>query len=391
MPKRQKRILLALGWYDYRVHRGIANYAQEHGWHLCSDVTKEKVIPWGWEGDGILAWLGVGDDLAEFVVHARKPTVDFSFRRPHLPFPRVLADHSAAARLAAEHFLTRGLKNFVYYSDTENWAFEENGRAFVEAVEQAGHSCNWLRWHRSEAFTTEREQWKHKRNWLATQLKHAPKPVAVFAASDDHALEVLETCDNAGLAVPEQVSIIGMDNSLLAVEAMRTPISSVDTNLEIVGYRGAELLDRLMQGKPGPKEPLRVPVRGLIARKSSDLLAMNHPGVARSLRFIWEHYHEPISVKDLVGVAGMSRRGLYTAFLEHVGRSPGEELHRVRIERACKLLVSADQKMEALAELCGYRSTTGFWVAFKQATGMSPKQYRARLRGISERQSGRTL
>ena len=64
MRRRQKRILLGLGWYDYRLHEGIARYAVEHGWHLCPDATKEKVIPWGWEGDGILAWLGAGDDLA---------------------------------------------------------------------------------------------------------------------------------------------------------------------------------------------------------------------------------------------------------------------------------------------------------------------------------------
>ena len=105
MLKRRKRVLLALGWYDYRVHRGIERFAQEHGWHLSANFAREKVIPWGWEGDGILAWLGAGDDLAEFVVHARKPTVDLSFRRPHLKFPRVLEDHAHAAQIAAEHAL----------------------------------------------------------------------------------------------------------------------------------------------------------------------------------------------------------------------------------------------------------------------------------------------
>src|SRR3954447_5442231 len=120
MPKRQKRILLALGWYDYRLHEGIAKYAVEHGWHLCPDSTKEKVVPWGWEGDGILAWLGAGDDLAAFVARARKPTVDFSFRRPHLPFARMLMDHAGAARLVADHFHSRGFQYFLYYSDVAN-------------------------------------------------------------------------------------------------------------------------------------------------------------------------------------------------------------------------------------------------------------------------------
>ena len=72
MANNQKRVLIALGWYDYRLHRGIEKYAQEHGWHLSANLAREKVIPWGWEGDGILAWLGEGDDLAEFVKQAKK-------------------------------------------------------------------------------------------------------------------------------------------------------------------------------------------------------------------------------------------------------------------------------------------------------------------------------
>jgi LacI family transcriptional regulator len=376
MAKRQKRILLALGWYDYRLHEGIAKYAVEQGWHLCPDTTKEKVIPWGWEGDGILAWLGAGDDLAEFVVRARKPTVDFSFRRPHLAFPRVLADHAGAARLAAEHFFSRGFTHFMFYSERENWAFEEDGRAFVRLIEAAGYACPWICWERAPAFTKGRQEWKRKRRWLAAELKQAPKPLGLFCATDDHAVEVVETCDNLGIAVPEEISVIGVDNSLRGVEAMRTPISSVDTNLEMLGYRGAQLLDDLMDGKKPPREPIRVPAANIVTRKSSDLLAINHKGVANSLRFIWQHAHQPISVKDLVEVAAMSRRGLHKAFLENVGRTPGQELQRVRIDHAKRLLAESDHKMEVLASMCGYQSANSFCVAFKQATGLSPKQFR---------------
>ena len=134
MPAKPKRVFLALGWYDYRLHQGIEKYAQEHGWHLYADYAREKVMPWGWEGDGVLAWLGAGDDLAEFVRGARKPTVDFSFRRPQLKFPRVLEDHAHAAQLVAEHFLSRGFTNFLYYSDADNWSYEERGQGFLRAL-----------------------------------------------------------------------------------------------------------------------------------------------------------------------------------------------------------------------------------------------------------------
>ena len=101
-----------------------------------------------------------------------------------------------------------------------------------------------------------------------------------------------------------------------------------------------------------------------------------HKGVANSLRFIWEHAAEPITVKDWVGVAAMSRRGLHKAFLENAGWTPGQELQRVWIERAKRLLAESSNKLEVLAGQWGYQSANTFCVAFKQATGMSPKQFR---------------
>ncbi len=376
LKKRPKRVLLALGWYDYRLHRGIEKYAQEHSWFVSANLTREKVIPWGWEGDGILAWLGAWDELAEFVERQNKPTVDFSFRRPHLNFPRVVEDHAHAAQIVADHFISRGFTHFLFYSDTNNWSYDERGRGFAAALAQAGHNCEWLKWHESPAFRTDRDQWKRKQAWLAAQLTRQPNPLAAFAANDQHALDLLEACEAAGLVVPDQVAIVGAENYLLAPDAMQTPLSSVDTNLELMGYRGAALLDQLMAGRKAPAEPIRVPAAGLVPRKSSDLLAVEHPGVARSLRFIWEHCHEPISVKDLVEVATMSRRGLHTAFMEYLGRTPGNELHRARIERARKLLRESDYKIEVLAGMCGYQSANSFCVAFKQATGVPPKHFR---------------
>ena len=378
MRKRQRRVLLVMGFYDYRLQRGIERYAQEHGWHLSPEVTRERVIPWGWNGDGILAWLASGDDLAEFVVRARKPTVDFSLRRPQLKFPRVLTDHVKISQLVADHFLSRGFRNYLFYSDYENWSFEERGNAFVKILHGAGQSCTWLRWHQSPAYhpAGRYEEWRHKRHWLGVELKKAPKPLAVFAGTDWMAVDVLETCETIGLNVPEEVAIVGSDNFLLSVDTMRTPISTVEPNLEGMGYRGAALLDDLMDGKPPPKEPIRWPPSGLIVRKSSDLFAVNHEGIARSLRFIWKHHDEPITVGDLAKVAAMSVRGFHQAFLEHIGRSPGTELQRVRLERAKQLLTSSTEKTENVAVQCGYQSLNSFWVAFRKATGLSPKQYR---------------
>jgi LacI family transcriptional regulator len=320
----------------------------------------------------------VGHDLADFVWHAQKPTVDFSFRRPQLNFTRVLEDTTAAARLVADHFRSRGFRNFAFYSDSENWIYNERGNAFLKAAGDAGRAGEWLGWHKSSAHRVDRKAWKRKREWLAAELKRLAKPVGIFAASDGLALELLEICEAAGIAVPDEVAIVGAGNSLLAVDAMHTPISSVDTNLELLGYRGAQELDRLMRRKAVPAAPIRVAPARLIVRKSSDLVAVNHPGVARGMRYLWDHYHEPIGVADLAQAAAMSRRGFDQAFVENLGRSPGAELQHIRVEFAKRLLTESTEKIEVIAEKCGYQSLNTFWVAFRKATGTTPKKFRVR-------------
>ncbi len=379
MP-RQKNILLVLGWYDHRLHQGIARYAQEHGWHLSANLARERVIPWGWRGDGVLAWLGAGDDLVEFVESVRKPTVDFSLRRPQLPFARVLQDHEHAARLVAEHFLARGFKHFLFYSDTDNWSYEERGRGFVTALRQAGHECTWIRWHEAGVAHGHREEWTKRRAWLIAQVRRAPRPLAVFAANDQLAVDVLEACEQARLSVPEEVGIVGAENYLLAVDAMHTPISSVDTNLEEQGYEGAALLDTLMRGGSPPAKPVRVPASRVVARRSSDVLAVSHPAVARGLRFIWEHFQEDIRIEDIARAAALSRRGLHQTFLDHLDQTPGEELRARRIQHAKKLLMETDEKLESISKLSGYQSANSFCVAFKRSEGRSPMAYRKSVR-----------
>jgi LacI family transcriptional regulator len=376
MKTQHKRVLLALGWYDYRLQVGIERYAQEHGWSLSSNYARERVIPWGWDGDGILAWLGAGDDLAKFVTSARKPTVDLSLRRPQFRCSRVLEDHTRAAQLAADHLQDRGVKHFAFYSDTANWAYDERGTAFVSALKRAGHNCPWWRRHQSKDFRPGRGEWQRRLKWLARMLRQCEQPLGILAANDQMALEVLEACELAALSVPEQVAIVGIGNYLLAADAMNIPISSVDTNLELLGYRGAASLDELMHGAAIPPRPLRIPPKALVVRKSSDLLALNHPNIARALRFIWEHSNEPICVGDVVQAAAMSRRGLHLAFLQQVGRTPGDEIRRVRLELAKQRLMDTEEKVESVAMSCGYQSANSFCVAFKQATGRSPGQFR---------------
>ena len=381
MLNSQKNVLIALGWYDHRLLQGIATYATENQWHIAShSIIHEKVIPWGWQGDGVLAWLAAGDDLADFVLSLEKPTVDFSMRRPHLPFAHVVLDHDKAGRLVAEHVLARGFENFLFYSDIDNWSQEQRGDGFLTALKERGHECQWLRWYNAEENKRTGSNWALRRDWLLRHLQGATKPIAIFVANGALAVEVQEVCDQAGIPVPDDVAIVGIEDYLLPIGGANRSISGVDTNLEEQGYQGAALLDRMMKGGEMPMEPVRIAPARIIVRKSSDIFAVAHPGVSRALNFIAKSFAAMISVNDVARVAGMSVRGLHQAFGEHINCTPGEKIREIRLGVAKKLLSESDEKIESIAQQCGYPNINTFFIAFQKAEGLTPGVYRKSTR-----------
>ena len=375
--KKHKNVLVALGWYDHRLLQGIASYASQHSWHIAAhSIIHEKEIPWGWEGHGVLAWLAAGDDLAKFVLSVKKPTVDFSLRRPHLPFAHVVQDHEKTGRLVAEYFLQRGFKHFSFYSDSPNWSHLERGASFQNHLRLNGHTLFWWKWSAAPEHGAGRASWLKRRQWLRTQLKEAPKPLALFTANGNLAVEVQELCEDCGISVPGDVAIVGIDDYLLSVGAHNQFISGVDTNLEEQGYQGAALLDRMMRSGRIPSKPQRIAPAGIITRKSSDILAVHHRGVARAIQFINSRFGAPVSMADVAQAAGMSVRGLHQAFADHLVSTPGALLNKTRIDHALRLLSQTDHKIELIAQQSGYSSLNTFFIAFKKTVKMTPAEFR---------------
>jgi LacI family transcriptional regulator len=199
-----------------------------------------------------------------------------------------------------------------------------------------------------------------------------------MAINDHVAMELLQACELAQLRIPERVVVLGVDNDELVVDLTAVPLSSVDSNRERIGYEAARLLDRLIDGKPPEHKVNLIPPKGVVTRKSTDILAVNDTDVAIAIHYIWEHFREPITVDDVARQTTLSRRHLQDRFMEHVGRTLFEELTLQRLNYAKRLLEQTDEKAYTVARLAGFGSAERMSKVFRRTIGMGPRTYRER-------------
>ena len=228
------------------------------------------------------------------------------------PFvPHVGLDSGLAATMVAEHFAGRGFRHLAFCT---NFFYPSRfrKRQFAKAATDLGceaFELNWSKARRKHSLLPEK-RWE----WLAQALAELPKPLAVLAQNDDTAVDVMHACMMSGLHVPEEVAIVGWDNDPLACEFSPIPLSSLDSDLEGIGYQGAKLLDHLMDGEPPPVEPVWLPPKGIVVRQSSNIHAVAHSNTAKALSYIREHSSDPsLSVGDVARAVGMSKTGLNSA------------------------------------------------------------------------------
>jgi LacI family transcriptional regulator len=197
-----------------------------------------------------------------------------------------------------------------------------------------------------------------------------------MACNDFRGIQALDACRRAGIAVPEEVAVIGVDNEELVCKLAYPPLCSVDPGARSIGYEAAALLDRLMRGEPRPAAPLLIPPVGVIARLSTDVNAIADPDVATAMRFIREHACEGIGVDDVLSHVAVSRSVLQRRFRNLLGRSIHAMIASVRLERAKQLLLETDLPLAVIAKRAGYTHGEYLCSAFRQATGFPPGTYR---------------
>lgn len=319
------------------------------------------------------------DELAGALSRLDVPVVNVCGVLPEAPAPRIGVDDRRCGALAAEHLLACGLRHFGFVGHRDHGYSVRREAGFCEALSRSGTCVARYYEPGQRPFDPMGRLWAQDRN-VQRWVRALPRPVGIFAPNDIWGVQLTEACLRAGLQVPEDVAILGVDDDDLLCEFARPSLTSIALPSQRIGYAAAAELDRLLRGTRARSRPLLLPPLGVIVRRSTEILAVDDANVAAALRFIREQAHRPIRVTDLLREVPASRRFLERRFRKVLGRSILEEIRRVHVERARLLLAQTDLPVHAVAERAGFTDAKRFSTVFRQAAGQTPGAYRRQFR-----------
>ena len=366
--------------YGRRLVDGVAAYAQKvHAWRLVWITPDAKPMRGAFDGCvGVIARIA-NDAMARRLARTGLPVVDVFCQREYAGFFGVNSDHEAIGRLAAEHFLSKRHTAFAFVG-FRNVAFStKRQRAFAEALERHGYkvAAKEIPLVRDQrAFFNMDARPILNEHQLQAWLSGLPRPAAVFAANDLLAVIVSRLAKNAGVDVPGDMAILGVDNDRLLCACAETPISSIDPNAFGIGFAAARVLSAVLKAPPARK---RHPVHhvapgGIVERASTERHAVSPAWFADVLGYIDSAIDKPLSTVDLVDRTGRSHVTVSKMFGERLGMSPVRYITGVKMKAAKKMMDEGNLLVKEIAARTGYASVARFSTVYRTFWGHSPRR-----------------
>ncbi len=316
------------------------------------------------------------DDVNAFL-DAGKPVVRISEPAPGNVAPSVIPDERRIGKAGAEHLLGLGLEELAFVGPASPWS-RARAAGFVRAARHARANVHLA------GVGPKTGRWSfrsfERRETLERWLLSLPRPVGVMCAADWVAEKILHACLHCEIHVPDEVAILGVDNTDTRCDFAAVPLSSVDTGMENLAKAAGQLLVRRLCGEEVPAEPVVIEPIGVVGRASTDVIAVADEYLRRAMEFIRDRYSDNIGVSDILDEVPISRSSLERRFRARLGRSPGQELRRVRLEAAGNLLARTDLPLVDIAVRTGFQYISYLSKSFKESFGLTPSQYRRRHR-----------
>ena len=348
---------------------GIFDYIRTHAPHWATMLTSidQKTLPFS----GCIVDQQHAGEIAR-LVRERIPFVAVDVNPELLPRSRTLisslgVDNREITKAAAAHFKSIGpFRGYVYVHDPDKSAWSiKRARYFRSYVARKGVKY-------AELPNPSHDDYRGLLRLLSDHLK----PVAVFCANDRCASNVLVACKSAGLKVPAEIAVLGVDNDTFICDYSDPSLSSVEPNFEREGYLAAKELDRLLSKprKAARRIPL-IPVKGIVTRSSTRPSYSVDVLVQTGLDFINSNFHTGITVLSVSRAMGVSRRLAELRFRQIKGTSIGAAIVAARIQHAQHLLKTTKLTVGEIARDCGFSSSSYMTRTFKKQTGHTPREW----------------
>lgn len=358
---------------------GVAQYFEhKKDWSITHMLaTMGRIHPKqlsNWVGDGIIARI-TDPELLDFIVHKQLPTVDVLGNVPQSSFPLVHNDQHAIGHTVANHFVQSALVHFGFIGlKDERWSkMREAG--FESAL---GHHR-----HVSSSFYLEPNNshnnapscnFEALKKWISER----PTPCGLMICSDQFAPYVFEACHAIQRKIPEQISIVGVDNDPPFYKLCRPQLSSVEAYHAKIGFQAAKILEHQIRGHACHQKVYTIHQHSLHVRPSSDWLAIEDAKVRKALRIIQKYACTGIQVEQIARQAGMSRSTLQRRFRTHLQRSVHQIILDQKIKQACNLLKDCSLTISQVAEKSGLGSQEYLNYIFKKHMAQTPYRYRSK-------------
>lgn len=370
--------------YDRELIAGIGSYVNQT--RVAWDLFLEEDFRFrldgieDWHGDGVIADFddpavcAVLSSMKMPVVAVGSSYADEATYPAGIPY--VATDNALIVQQACEHLVEAGLREFACYSLPESplnrWA-QEREKAFEDQMRRDGLEC---RIHRGLA--TSAPTWNSAASQLVAWLESLPKPIGILAVTDARARQLLQACILAGIAVPDEVAIVGIDNDTLGQNLTRIELSSVSQGTQQMGKTAAHLMHQMLGGARLGGTRVVVPPEGIQVRASSKREAAHGPQVMRALHYIRQYACQGIKTEQVAAHLGLSRSSLETYFRRELQRTVHDEILHYKLARACALLQDGELTGADIAERAGFGSVQYLNAVFKRELGCTPREYRER-------------
>ncbi len=285
-------------------------------------------------------------------------------------FAVIREDNRKLGSFAPDFFLRKGLKSFAYVGTLQprHWS-DERFAGFAERLAESGRTASVYRPDSNVA------DWGRELSNLIRFLSDLPKPCGVLAALDERAKQVLNACRMGGISVPEQISVLGVNNEHFICETAIPTLSSIEPELEESGYLAAAALDRLMHGGRIPHVE-QYGIKGIVERLSTSDLSGKSRIVAIAEEFIRRNATTPITPHDIAVACRCSLRLLQRSFAAVLSVSPAKRLRQERLSRVCDMLEKTRTPLNLIGGLCGLPNAKHLKTLFKKTYGLTMGDYR---------------